>query len=143
MSSSACPFEEGDRVDHKIFGFGIVDGAPTAMVGPDVGSVGGVRDAGWSVPVRWDDPKRTAGAVVHHALRKVSSPDSHPFTYWDRQWQPLLQDWVTARREVEQAFSSFRPAPTLTEVTRIQEAERRAFEAMQHFWEKERAGEHP
>ena len=73
MSSSNCQFEEDDRVDHKLFGLGTVDAAPVAVVGPDVGRVGGVRDAGWRILVRWDDPSRTAGAVMHHMLHKVSS----------------------------------------------------------------------
>lgn len=89
MSSLNFQFEEGDRIDHKLFGLGTVNGAPVAVVGPDVGRVGGVRDAGWRIPVRWDDPSRTAGAAMHHVLRKVSSPDSRPFAHWDRQWQSV------------------------------------------------------
>jgi hypothetical protein len=143
MSNSACPFDEGDRVDHKIFGFGVVNGAPTPVVGPDMKAVDGVRDAGWRVPVRWDDPKRTAREVMHYALRKVSVPDARPFAYWDRQWQSLRQDWLAARREVERAFLSFRPAPTQSEVANAQEAERRAFEGMLRFLDQEQAGDHP
>ncbi|WP_321942129.1 hypothetical protein [Paraburkholderia tropica] len=143
MSSSKCPLEEGDRIDHKIFGFGTVVGAPVSMVEPDTQSANGVRDAGWSVPVKWDDPTRTAGAVMHQALRKVSSPDSRPFSHWDRQWQPLLQAWLAARRDVEELSSSFRPVPELHTLTRMQEVERKAFEAMQRFWSAEQSGEHP
>lgn len=79
---------------------------------------------------------------MHHALSKVSIPDARPFTYWDRQWQPLLQDWLAARREVEQVFLSFRPLPLPSQVTSAQDAERRAFEAMRRFLENEQAGEH-
>lgn len=142
MSGSVCPFEEGDRVDHKIFGFGMVSGSPTPMAGPDMHSPTGVRDAGWSIPVRWDDPARTAGAVMHTALRKLSSPDSRPFTYWDRQWQPLFQAWFTARRNVEGALSSFRPAPSAGDVEGLLSVEREAFDAIQIFWEDERSGKH-
>ena len=46
MTGSNCPFEEGDRIDHELFGFGTVAGAAVAMVGPDAGNVSGVRDAG-------------------------------------------------------------------------------------------------
>jgi len=81
MSGSNCPLEEGDRIDHNLFGFGTVVGAPIPMVGSNLRSASGVRDAGWSVPVKWDDPMRTAGAVMHQALRKVSSPDSRPFSH--------------------------------------------------------------
>ncbi|HDR9504206.1 hypothetical protein [Burkholderia pyrrocinia] len=143
MSGSDCPLEEGDRVDHKIFGFGTVSGSPTPMAGPDMHSPTGVRDAGWSIPVRWDDPARTAGAVRHTALRKLSSPDSRPFTYWDRQWQPLFQAWLTARRNVEGALSSFRPALSTGDVEDLLSVEREAFDAIQIFCEDERSGKHP
>lgn len=75
--------EEGDRVDHRIFGFGTVDRVSVAVVRPDMRSPGGIRDAGWSIPVRWDDVKRTAGLVMHDALRKIETPDSRPLGYWD------------------------------------------------------------
>lgn len=142
-SNQECPFEEGDRVDHRIFGLGTVDGAPVAVVGPDMRSASGISEAGWSIPVRWDDAERTAGSVMHVALRKIESPDSRPFGYWDRQWQPLLKTWLTARREVEAALAGFRPAPESADMARVLDAERKAFEAMQRFWEQERAGEHP
>lgn len=91
MSSSNCPFEEDGRIDHKLFGSETVAGAPVAVVGPDARSTGGLRDAGWPIPVKWDNLTRTAGAVMNQALHKVSSPDSWHFGHWDRQWQPLLQ----------------------------------------------------
>lgn len=142
MTIDSSPLEEGDRVDHKVFGLGTVVGAPAAMVGPDMSSHDGVRHAGWSIPVRWDDPSRTAGAVMHHALRKVASPDSRPFTFWDRQWQPLLQAWTAARRETEEALSSFRPASDPADVARLQAKELRALEAMQQFLDEEAVGRH-
>lgn len=63
-NENRSPFEEGDRVDHKIFGLGAVNGAATPMCGPSMNGPGGIRDAGWRVPVRWDDPSRTATAVA-------------------------------------------------------------------------------
>jgi hypothetical protein len=142
MTIDGSPLEEGDRVDHKMFGFGTVNGAPTATVGPDMSRHGAIRHAGWSIPIRWDDPSRTAGAVMNHALRKVASPDSRPFTFWDRQWQPLLQVRKAARRETEQALSSFRPAPDPADVARLKDIELRAFEAMQRFLDEEGSGKH-
>lgn len=143
MKNENCsPFEEGDRVAHKIFGFGTVNGAATPMSGPSMNEPGGIRDAGWRIPVRWDDPSRTATAVAHHVLRKVSSPDSRPFTFWDRQWQPLLQTWLAARRETEQALSSFRPTPDLAVVAALKHKEEQASEAMQRFLEDEMSGKH-
>lgn len=79
---------------------------------------------------------------MHQALRKVSSPDSRPFGYWDRQWQPLLQAWLAARRDVEQLSSSFRPIPERDALTRMQNVERKAFEAMQRFGDAEHRGKH-
>jgi len=49
MTGSNCQFEEGDRIDHKLFGFGTVAGAPVAMVGPNAENISGIRDAGWSI----------------------------------------------------------------------------------------------
>lgn len=142
MEGSNCPLEEGDRIDHKLFGFGTVVGAPVAMQGPDLRSASGVSNAGWSVPVKWDDPTRTARIVMHKMLRKVSSPDSRPFGHWERQWQPLLQAWQTARRDVEQLSSSFRPVPDVHALKQMQEVEQKAFEAIQRFWNAEQSGEH-
>lgn len=79
---------------------------------------------------------------MHQALRKVASPDSRPFTFWDRQWQPLLQAWKAARRETEQALSGFRPAPDLADVARLKDNELRAFDAMQRFLDEEGSGKH-
>lgn len=80
---------------------------------------------------------------MHQALRKVSSPDYRPFGHWDRQWQPLLQAWLAARRDVEQISSSFRPLPEPHALIQMQDVERKAFEAMQRIWEEEKLGWHP
>jgi hypothetical protein len=142
MSKPACPFEEGDRVDHKVFGFGTVSGAPVAVVGPGGRQSMEVVDKGWTVPVAWDDRARTADRVAHWALTKVSSPDARPFTYWDRQWQPLLKTWIAARRLVEEASGSFRPLPDPERLQQLQAAETAAHAAIQAFIEAERAGRH-
>lgn len=143
MDKEACPFEEGDRVDHKLFGMGTINGVPVAVVSPDLNSPTGVRDAGWIVPVQWDDPERTGKSVVSWALRKVSSPDSRPFTYWDRQWQPLLQEWLQARRALEAALMQFRPLPDKGKVELLQRQEEQAFVAMRAFVQAELDGRHP
>lgn len=142
MSQGTCPIEEGDRIDHKRFGFGTVIGAPVAVVGPDLSGPTGVRDAGWWLHIRWDDPARADSEMGYRVdsphMRKVSSPDSRPFTYWDRQWQPLLQGWLAARRETERLASGFRPLPDKAELARALSAEQRAYEAMQEFCTRER-----
>lgn len=143
MNADECPFIEGDRVDHQLFGMGTVCGTPVAMVGPDMESADGVRDAGWCVPVRWDDTTRTAEAVMHHVLTKVSSPDAHSFSHWDGQWQSLLHAWLTARRGVEEICATFRPVPAEDALMKAQAAERAAFDAMRGFWAAENSGGHP
>jgi len=80
--------------------------------------------------------------TMRYAPSKVSIPDARPVTCWDRQWQPLLQDWLAARREVEQVVLSFRPRPEPSRVTSAQDAQRRAFEALRRFLENEQTGEH-
>lgn len=143
MEKAVCPFEEGDRVDHKLFGMGTINGVPVAVVSPDLNSPRGIRDAGWIVPVHWDDPQRTAKSVASWALRKVSSPDSRPFTYWDRQWQPLLQEWLQARRAFEAALMHFRPPPDARKVELLQRQEEQARVAMRAFVQAELDGRHP
>ncbi len=142
MTNPPCPLDEGDRVDHKIFGFGTVVSAPVAVVGPDISGPGGVRDAGWRVRVQWDNPEKADGDYLHSALRKISSPDARPFSYWDKQWQPLLQAWLTARREVEHLSGSFRPLPDAPKLAQAIRSEQEAHDAMKRFLDEEEAGEH-
>lgn len=137
MFEQECPLAEGDRVDHKIFGLGTVIGAPVKAMGPDMKSPKGFREAGWRIDVKWDDSDRTASSVMSFALRKVSSPDIRPFMYWDRQWQPLLQAWLNARREVERLSSTFRPLPDPAQIDLAFELEAAAYQAMQGFWREE------
>jgi hypothetical protein len=143
MQERVCPLKEGDRIDHRVFGFGTVDGEPVAMVAPDLRSPTGTIDAGWMVSVRWDDPEREPSPIASFALRKVSSPESRPFTYWDRQWQPLVQGWLTARKAVEFASTSFRPPPDVEALNQLFVKEREALAAMQRFIQDEIDGCHP
>lgn len=133
MTKQGCPLAEGDRVDHKIFGLGTVISAPVGMVSPDPRSPKGIKDAGWRIDVKWDDPERPDSAVASFALRKVSSPDLRPYTYWDRHWQPLLQAWLRARREVELLASSFRPLPDQDKLNKALKAEAEAYAAVVAF----------
>ncbi|MFC6351603.1 hypothetical protein, partial [Stenotrophomonas acidaminiphila] len=50
---------------------------------------------------------------------------------------------LAARRDVEQLSSSFRPVPEPHALTRMQDVERKAFEATQRYWDAEQSGEHP
>jgi hypothetical protein len=136
-----CPFEEGDRVDHRLFGFGTVTGASVAVVGASERGYK-IVPKGWRVPVTWDDPGRQPSDVGSSALTKVSSPDARPFTYWDRQWQLLLQSWKAARKAVEDDTSAFRPVADPARLQILQRQEDEARHAMQCFLDDEAAGRH-
>jgi hypothetical protein len=136
MINSTCPFDEGDRVDHRKFGFGTVSGAPVAMMRAGLQRS---ESAGWNIPVRWDDATCTANRVGSDFLTKVSSPDERPFAYWDRKWQPLLANWLEARRNFENAAKHFRPAPSASELKSLADAEAKAFSALESFRAEEAA----
>jgi hypothetical protein len=146
MNQVHYPIEEGDRVDHKLFGFGTVVGEPVRSVRADTYSHTQAQQEMWRIQVRWDDPGRPESGIVFKddgsIIRKVSSPDARPFTYWDRQWQPLLQAWLSTRREAERIASTFRPLPDMEELARALSAEQDAYRAMQSFWRQEADGEH-
>lgn len=74
--SQTPPFNVGDRVRHAKFGPGIVTATPIATVGPDPNSLGGTRDVGWRVSVKWDDPERSGFDVIDHVLTPESQPSS-------------------------------------------------------------------
>jgi hypothetical protein len=98
-------FAEGDIVDHKVFGLGKV----TAVNDRGYTGAGASTGSGYPVSVIWDDPTRRETTVMHWALRKVSSPDVRPYIFWDKQWQPLREQWLKARRDVEQLCATFEP----------------------------------
>lgn len=141
--SKQCPFAEGDLVDHRLFGFGTVNGSAVAVVRPSLRAPGGVEDAGWRVPVRWHDPERADGDMSSEALRRVSSPASRPFTFWERQWRPLHDAWLSARRELETAVTTFRPPPDAETLSRLRAAEDRAWSVMEAFVREDADGAHP
>ncbi|WP_168014544.1 hypothetical protein [Halomonas salinarum] len=68
MSQDSYPIEEGDRVDHRLFGFGTVVGEPIRSVSvEDYRYKRGPRDTQqqqWSIQVRWDDPERPDSAIA-------------------------------------------------------------------------------
>ncbi|WP_339436812.1 hypothetical protein [Pseudomonas sp. EL_65y_Pfl1_R32] len=97
--------EEGDVVDHKVFGLG-----RAKSVG-FIGHVGAGSNTGNGYPVTvvWDDPARPESGVMDWALTKVSSSNVRPYIFWDKKWQPLREEWLNARRLVEQLCTSFEP----------------------------------
>lgn len=135
-----CQFVEGDRVDHQKFGLGTVSDTPERMNGMSLDRT--IRMS-WTVPVTWDNPSITAKRVVSTFLSKLSSPDARPFSYYDKQWQPLLATWRAARRNYEEAVSSFRPIPDSEQLKHLKHIENDAWLAMQAFLQDEANGKHP
>lgn len=119
--------QEGDVVDHKVFGLGKVK-----SVGPSGYISAGSSEAnGYPVTVVWDDLSRRENTVMNWALSKVSSSDIRPYVFWDKKWQPLRDEWLKSRRRVEQLCTSFDPEwPKLDESI---DAEDQAWEKMRDF----------
>lgn len=68
---TAPPLKAGDIVVHPLFGRGIVQGTPVAMVGPAKDRNGNytlLEDKGWKVTVQWDDAMRGTSDVMNQAL---------------------------------------------------------------------------
>jgi hypothetical protein len=118
---------EGDRVDHKIFGLGTVIEAKSKGYDSSNTRPG----HGYPVMVKWDDPERRDSGVMHWALTKVSSPDVRPYIFWDKQYQPLREHWLSARRRVEQLSVSFEP--DWTELDKAIDAEEEAWVKIREF----------
>lgn len=118
---------EGDRVDHKIFGLGtVIEARSKGFNGNNTGP-----GNGYPVTVNWDDPDRRDTSVMHWALTKVSSPDVRPYKFWDKQYQPLREHWLDARRKVEQLAVSFEP--DWAELDNAIDAEEKAWVKMKDF----------
>lgn len=124
---------EGDRVDHKVFGLGtVVEARSEGFTSND--TTGG---SGYPVTVKWDDPERRDNTVMHWALTRVSSPDVRPYKFWDKQYQPLREEWLSARRKVEQLSVSFEP--DWKELDEAIDAEEKAWVEMRDFINKPRS----
>jgi len=139
-----CPFQWGDRIDHKLFGLGTVNGEPVAVVGADANSHTTVPK-GWIVPVDWDDPKRTATKVGSFALRLVTRPDAKGGAFWSSEFKKLLQVVKAARIASDNAFeTAFRPhdGDGLATINRRLVEEQKAVDELLDFLEKDASGEH-
>jgi hypothetical protein len=128
-----CLLMEGDRVDHKTFGFG------TVVEVSDYPSNSG----GWKVNVEWDDKERNASSVLSSFLSVVSRPDTKPFVYYNKQWMPLKANWLAARRNFENAVETFRPEPSRENLIELQEIEKAAWAEIERFIDDDRSGRHP
>ncbi|WJS97226.1 hypothetical protein [Novosphingobium humi] len=117
--------EEGDRVDHRIFGFGTV----TAVQGD-------------KIEIDFDDKPGDIKRVLASFLKKVASAQTRPFKYWDRKWQELRTAWLAARRAHEAELASFRPLPDDRKLTALRNNEDLAWAAVQAFLAEEKEGLH-
>lgn len=134
LHKTGCPFEKGDRVDHKFFGFGTIIDVPAPMVGVIMESGRpAVFDGGWRVRVRWDDEKFSPGDFSSSTLTKIVSPDAQAFSYWDCRWQLLFKNWIITRRDVEAAAGQLYPSVNSEVMDRLIEAERAAKSEMDTF----------
>lgn len=138
----AILFEDGDRVESKNFGFGTVIEISGACYSGDLRTGKEVKETAYAVKVRWDDPARDEMSILSTALTKISSPDARPFTYWNKKWQPLYQSWLHARRELELAYSSFRPLPNPLTINIARQAEKEALAKLEDFLAQEKSGAH-
>ena len=144
MVDEQCPFKWGDRISHKLFGFGTVNGEPTAVVGADA-SLRKVVPRGWSVPVEWDDKSRTAGRVDSNFLEKVSSPTAKGAHYWNHEWKKLKNTLTEARAQTEALLSnSFRSTPPFKpeNLAALLAGEQKALAELTEFLRRDAAGEH-
>lgn len=129
MSDGYEKIDEGDLVDHKVFGLGKVQAVDGPVCGPGETGTG----SGYRIAVAWDDPERQDSSVMSWALKKISSPDTRPFSYWDKKWKPLRAEWLRYRREVEQLCTTFDPAPDEQMLAEAMKAETAAWEKMKAF----------
>lgn len=76
--SPTPPFAVGDRVRHAKFGVGTVAAEPVATAGPDMSGPPWVKDTGWRVDVRWDDPAQPEPfSVADSHLRATEALGEH------------------------------------------------------------------
>ncbi|MGM0832434.1 MAG: hypothetical protein ACQEUK_06315 [Pseudomonadota bacterium] len=126
--------EIGDRVDHRAFGLGTVldVSVPGISFIPPQNSKGPVCQ----VSVQWDSPDQQDNTLMSWALKKMSSPDQRPYLYWEKQWIPLREEWLKARKDVERSCSTFSPPPNDEKLSAALLREKLAFEALETFWKK-------
>lgn len=128
--SEATPLQWGDRVDHKKFGLGTVDGEPE----------------GEKVRVIWDDPNRAPARVVSSFLRLVTRPDAKGGAFWNHEYGKLLETVKSARGASDTALANaFRPkvGDGLAAIDQALAIEAEALDALRSFLLADEMGEHP
>lgn len=141
-----CPFAWSDRVDHHRFGFGIVNGEPTAVVGPSDTPHYKIVPKGWSVPVRWDDEARGETKVSSDHLRLVEQADARGAPYWRVRYDQIAERVRGERSKTDIAIhNGFRPkgASELAALRMHLEHEKAVLIELIGFLEEDDRGEHP
>jgi hypothetical protein len=133
-----CRFKEGDLIQHQVFGLGTVAGAPQSL--GEASPPDGEAMEGWLVPVRWHDSEHPASVMMDSALEKVASSGAPSSDGVDTRWRSLLLAWTTARRLVEEAYSTIRSSSDRALLREALEKEERAREAMEQFLAEDRQG---
>lgn len=120
----------GDRVDHKKFGLGTVEGEPD----------------GEKVHVIWDDPNRTPTRVASSFLRLVTRSDAKGGTFWNHEYSKLLKTVENTRTATNSELASaFRPIESdgLYKLEQALESEAKALNDLRDFLAADGRGEHP
>lgn len=146
-----CPIQWGDRVDHKLFGFGTVVGEPVPMMGASLRGPPRTVARGWSLHVKWDDPAQAASDIGFNSarsnvLRKVSSPSAKGHAYWESEWRKRLAALAEARTRTQAYVDhAFRNVPPFSpeKLGQLRKAEEEAFAGIEAFLAADAGGEHP
>lgn len=145
-----CHVQWGDRIDHRIFGFGTVVGEPIPVSGPieDRRSPGGYRigPKGYQVPVKWDDPNREFSEIGCSFLELVIRPDAKGSAFWKNEYEKLLADFERARQATDMALrSGFRSEGRVgkKDIEDALQAESEPLRKILAFLAEDEDGEHP
>ena len=133
------PFQWGDRVDHKLFGLGVVNGEPTE-------SMNGRGETSWAVPVKWDASDRPDSKIGHAFLSLVERPDAKGGAFWANEHKKRLAPALTQIKALEMALSeSYRPKSqdASKRVRGALDAVQRSIGDLLDFIEEDEKGHHP
>lgn len=104
-----CPFQWGDRVDHRKFGIGRIIDDPSPS-GRPVLKQGNTVFCGWSATIEWEDSAREPARMALDFVLLVERVDAKGGAYWANEHTKLLAPAITKLRSLESALqSSFRP----------------------------------
>lgn len=150
LKHGPCPIQWGDRVDHKMFGFGTVVGEPVPVVGGSLEGPPFIVPSGWRITVNWDDPTRPQSDTSFdpdrsNVLQKVSSPTALGHAYWENEWRKRLDVLLVARGATDGYLKdAFRKKPSFSSRTlaELRDHESHALAELEDFLAADERGEH-